>query len=88
MLCDFLDTLGIAHDEQGGIENLPPCPDAEKVRAAVDSLLGKYPADAVAVYLNSFQGMDIAGWPPLAEILDNDPRLQLESVAANAPVAS
>ncbi len=90
MLCDFLDALGIAHDEQGGIENLPPCPEPEKLRAAVDALLAKYPADAVSVYLHSFQGMDIAGWPPLAEILDHDPRLQLASVpaATPAPVAS
>ena len=84
MLCDFLDSLGIAHDEQGGIENLPPCPEADKLRAAVDSLLTKYPADAVAVYLHSFQGMDIAGWPPLDEALANDPRLQLTPAPAGA----
>ena len=86
MLCDFLDSLGIAHDEQGGIENLPPCPEPEKLRASVDALLAKYPADAVAVYLHSFQAMDIAGWPPLAEILATDERLQLGSTPA--PVAS
>ena len=84
MLCDFLDTLGIAHDEQGGIDTLPACPAPEKLRAAVDALLAKYPADAVAVYLHSFQGMDIAGWPPLAEILANDERLQLAPTPAPA----
>ena len=84
MLCDFLDSLGIAHDEQGGIENLPPCPEPDKLRAAVDALLAKYPADAVAVYLHSFQGMDDAGWPPLAEMLEKDPRLQLPSAPAGA----
>ena len=84
MLCDFLDSLGIAHDEQGGIENLPPCPEPEKLHTAVDALLTKYPADAVAVYLHSFQGMDIAGWPPLGEMLDNDPRLQLKPAPAAA----
>ena len=84
MLCDFLDSLGIAHDEQGGIDTLPACPDADKLRSAVDTLLAKYPADAVAVYLHSFQGMDIAGWPPLAEILDHDERLQLTPVPVPA----
>jgi hypothetical protein len=82
MLCDFLDSLGIEHDEQGGIENLPPCPEADKLHAAVDTLLAKYPADAVAVYLHSFQGMDIAGWPPLGEMLEKDPRLQLTPAPA------
>ena len=45
-------------------------------------VFAKYPADAVAVYLHSFQGMDIAGWPPLAEMLDQDQRLQLKPVPA------
>ena len=87
MLCDFLDALGIAHDEQGGIENLPPCPEPEKLRAAIDALLAKYPAETVAVYLHSFQGMDIAGWPPLAEILDNDERLRF-APSIPAPASS
>ena len=61
-----------------------PQNEPDKLRAAVDALLTKYPADAVAVYLHSFQGMDIAGWPPLGEMLENDPRLQLTP----APAAS
>ncbi len=90
LLRDFLDSLGIEHDEQGGIENLPPCPPPEKLREAVDALLAKYPAEIVAVYLNCFQGMDMAGWPPLGEILATDERLRLPSTQptpTSAPAA-
>ena len=48
MLVDFLDALGIAHEE-GVVEQLPPTMDDAKVRAAVDALLAKYPPEAVAV---------------------------------------
>jgi hypothetical protein len=81
MLCDFLDALGIPHEENGGIDSLPSAPPAERLRGAVDGLLAKYPAEAVAVYLHSFQAMDIAGWPALGEILAGDERLQLAAAS-------
>lgn len=81
MLCDFLDSLGIAHDEKGGIEDLPPSPPADQVQAAVEGLLAKYPPENVAVYLHCFQAMEIAGWPALAEMLESDARLRLEPKA-------
>ena len=77
LLCDFLDALGIEHDEHGGIDSLPATPDAGQLRAAVDGLLARYPAEIVAVYLQSFQTMDIAGWPALGEMLTHDERLHL-----------
>jgi hypothetical protein len=83
MLCDFLDALGIPHEENGGIDNLPSAPDAKKLRAAVDGLLTKYPAEPVAVYLHSFQSMDIAGWPTLGEILATDEQLQFAPPATS-----
>ena len=87
MLCDFLDSLGIEHDENGGIENLPPCPPPEKLDAAIDALLAKYPPETVAVYLHCFQAMDIAGWTPLAEKLAADPRLHLPAASPTPAVA-
>ncbi|HEX8280236.1 MAG TPA: hypothetical protein VF551_02570, partial [Chthoniobacterales bacterium] len=48
MLCDFLDALGIAHDPDGTVEEIPPCPPKEQIAAAVDQLLAKYPAESVA----------------------------------------
>ena len=77
LLCDFLDALGLEHDEHGGIDALPETPDPGKLHAAVETLLAKHPAEIVAVYLQSFQTMDIAGWPVLGEMLTQDPRLHL-----------
>ena len=76
MLVDFLDALGIAHQE-GVVEELPETMDEAKVRPAVEALLAKYPPEAVAVYLHAFTGMNEAEWPGLKTLLDSDPRLQL-----------
>lgn len=80
MLCDFLDALGIAHEEDGTVEVIPPSPPKEKLQAAVDQLMTKYPPEAVAVYLHAFRDMDSSvQWPALNEILEDDPRLQLSA---------
>ena len=84
MLCDFLDALEIAHDEDGTVEELPAAPPKEKVVAAVDLLIGKYPAESVAIYLHAFRDMDSSvQWPPLNEILTEDSRLQLGPPASS-----
>lgn len=84
MLCDFLDALGIAHDEDGTVEEIPPAPAREKIAAAIDHLLGKYPAESVAIYLHAFRDMDSSvQWPPLNDILSDDPRLQLGGAASS-----
>jgi hypothetical protein len=76
MLMDFLNTLGIKNEE-GVVEDLPPAMEDEKLRAAVDVLLAKYPPEAVAVYLHAFNDMNEANWPNLKSLLETDPRLQL-----------
>jgi len=78
MLCAFLDSLGIAHEKDGTVENLPESPPKEKLNLAVDLLLAKYPAEQVAVYLHAFHDMDSTlTWLPLGELLAEDQRLQL-----------
>ncbi len=76
MLGDFLDALGIAHNE-GVVEDLPASIDDAKLRAAVDALLAKYPPEPVAVYLQAFNEMNQANWPNLKTLLETEPRLQL-----------
>lgn len=76
MLVDFMDALGIPH-ENGAVEDLPPAMEDEKLKAGVDLLLGKYPHEAVAVYLNAFNEMNAAGWDNLQTMLESDSRLQL-----------
>ena len=76
MLCDYLDTLEIPHDENGMVEDVPVSPPKEKIASAVSTLLAKYPAEFVAIYLRVFQSMDSAAdWEPLDEILREEPRL-------------
>ena len=80
MLCDFLDSLGIDHGADGTVENLPESPPKEKLRATIDQLLAKYPAETVTVYLDAFHDMDSpVSWPPLGEVLSEDGRLRLGS---------
>jgi len=59
------------------VEDLPSAVDDAKLKAAVELLLGKYPHEVVAVYLNAFNDLNGAGWPNLKALLENDTRLQL-----------
>jgi hypothetical protein len=76
MLCDFLDALGIAHKE-GVVEDLPATMEDEKLKQAIEVLLGKYPQEVVAVYLNAFNDMNEVEWPNLKGMLATEARLQL-----------
>src|SRR5881409_3064382 len=76
MLADFLDSLGIPHQE-GVVEDLPPSMDDAKLRAAVDTLLAKHPPEAVSIYLHVFNDMNEANWENLKSLLGTDKRLQL-----------
>lgn len=78
LLCDFLDALGIKHDDNGTIEELPPPPDKAALRGAVDAILAKHDPEVVVAYLHAFQALDDAGgWPSLGELLAEDARLKL-----------
>ena len=73
---DFLNALEIPN-ENGVVEDLPKSVPDAKLKAAVDNLLAKHPQEAVAVYLNAFNGMNEAHWPNLQTLLEGDTRLQL-----------
>jgi hypothetical protein len=75
MLSDFLDSLGLPHKD-GAVDDLPPTVADANLQAAVDKLLGKYPAEEVAIYLNAFYTMNDVRWPNLEALLKNEPRLQ------------
>jgi hypothetical protein len=80
MLIDFLDALGLPH-EKGVVDNLPDSMPDDKLRAAVEILLAKYPGEVVALYLNAFNGMNEANWANLKAMLESDTRLQLGATA-------
>ena len=77
MLCDFLDSLGIKHDDNGTVDQIPPQPERAPLDAAVSALLEKYDPSIVTVYLHAFQALDETGWPLLDDIIAGDPRLRL-----------
>jgi len=79
MLCDFLDSLGIAHEENGTVEQIPPQPERAALETATGLLLSKYEPAIVAVYLHAFQALDETGWPLLDAIIAADPRLRLDA---------
>lgn len=81
LLCDFLDGFGIAHDENGTIDNLPPAPAKEDVIRVIETLRAAHDPTVVTVYLHAFQALDEVGWPTLAEVLAEDERLHLGAVA-------
>jgi hypothetical protein len=76
LLVDFLDALGIQH-EDGVVDDLPPAIEDDKLKAGVEALLAKHPHEIVAVYLNAFNGMNETDWPLLQQMLKEEPRLQL-----------
>ena len=80
MLVDFLNSLEIKN-ENGVVEDLPATVGDAKLKSAVELLLGKYPHETVAVYLNAFNDMNAAGWANLKALLESDPRLQLGNAA-------
>ena len=77
LICQFLDALQIKHDGKGVVDQLPPEPEAEQLRSAVDLILGHYSPEVVTIYLRLFLMMDDAGWKKLREMLETDGRLRL-----------
>ena len=76
LLCDFLDALGITHNE-GILDTLPDSVEDAKLNAAVEKLLATHPQEVVAIYLLAFDGMNEVRWPNLDALLQKDARLQL-----------
>ena len=76
VLTDFLNALGIAH-ENGAVETLPKTVEDAALKSAVEQLLAKHPAEVVAVYLRCFNSMNVENWANLDGLLQEDPRLAL-----------
>lgn len=78
MLSEFLTSLGIQNN-QGVVEQLPETVGDVPLRTAVGSLLAKYPAEAVSIYLHAFNQFNQAGWGNLDTLLKEDARLQFKA---------
>jgi hypothetical protein len=77
LLCEFLDGFNIPHDENGTLESLPEAPPKDAVKKVVAQLCEKHGPSLVGIYLNTFQALDEQGWPSLAELIAEEPQLQL-----------
>lgn len=78
MLADFLDALAVSHKD-GIVDELPATVEDANLNQAIELLLGKYPREEVAVYLNAFYSMNDVSWINLKSLLESDPRLQFGS---------
>lgn len=84
LLCDFLDGLGIKHDENGTVETLPPAPPKSELARVIETLHSRHDAGVVRVYLHAFHALNDEGWPSLAELLAEDERLRFTPQPAPA----
>ena len=77
MVVGFLDSVGIEHDGDGSVEELPEEIDKEKLHAGVEAMLEHHSGDEVKLYLHMFQGQRPGGWEQLGKLLEEDERLKL-----------
>ncbi|MFT6617663.1 MAG: hypothetical protein ACJASX_000548 [Limisphaerales bacterium] len=75
MLKDFLDAIGIKH-EDGIVEELPGNVTDEAVNNGIDKILEKYSRESVLVYLHAFNSMNDCTWKNLDSMLQSSEHLQ------------
>lgn len=66
MMAAFLDALGITHDNGLITDETVPKPDRERLKSAVASLAGSYPAEDVGLYFGTLVSQDPDTWGELA----------------------
>jgi hypothetical protein len=69
MMKAFLDALGIAHEDGLIMDEEMQPPDAEKLKAAAQTLAAAFPAADVTLYLSTLTWQDPETWGALAESL-------------------
>ena len=79
MISDFLEAVKLPHDGPTvSFETEIPEPEAAVLNAGVDTVLAKYPAREVALYLHAFASQPDVKWKSLDERLAGDEKLALE----------
>jgi hypothetical protein len=68
MMADFLDALGVAHEEGLIKDETVVKPETEKLRAAVDQVAAKYPPEDVTLYFATLVSQDPDTWGDLADL--------------------
>ena len=73
MMAEFLDALGIAHEDGLISDETVAKPEADKVREAAATLASKYPAGDVSLYLSTLVSQDPETWEVVAELPQTGP---------------
>ncbi|MFD2159978.1 hypothetical protein ACFSW8_13805 [Rubritalea tangerina] len=80
LLVSFCDAMDIEHDGKGSVDgDLPETLDADKLKAAVDTLVEKFDPQLVSLYLRVFNLQTENGWDSLTELIASDDRLALSA---------
>jgi hypothetical protein len=69
MLGQFLDDLGISHEDGTVKENVGAEPAAERLSAAIDHLNQTFPPEHVRIYLSAFSVITADDWERLPELI-------------------
>lgn len=70
MLGQFLDDLGLPHEEGTVKDAIGPEPERAQLSAAVEHLREGYPAEHVRVYLQAFAAITADEWAGLPELIE------------------
>jgi hypothetical protein len=68
MMGEFLDALGVSHEEGLIKDETVVKPESDKLRAAVEQIAAKYPAEDVTLYFSTLVSQDPETWGELAEL--------------------
>jgi hypothetical protein len=68
MMGEFLDALGVSHEEGLIKDDTVVKPESDKLRGAVGQIAGKYPPEDVSLYLSTLVSQDPETWGELAEM--------------------
>lgn len=70
MLSQFLETLGIEHEDGMVKDGVGPEPEPATLRAAIDGLEAAFPPDHVRVYLQAFAAITANEWEHLPDLIE------------------
>lgn len=76
MMAQFLDALGIPHDNGLIDEEVQPTVDADRMPAAATELRASHPADDVRLYFATLLLQDPATWGALADLEEREASAQ------------
>ncbi len=84
LLTAFLDGIGVEHDGEGAVEDLPETIDPKKLQAVATGLLESHPPEVVKVYLHVFNQQQPGGWPELNALFAENAAFRLSEEEAAA----